>query len=109
MNDTVERLRSHLSVFKSYPKQTGADDMAGVVQSIEMAADQIEKLLAFAKEVIRGSWEGSNLDGGDIQEMAEKHGLLQPEIYDLDKHGDHEDAVPGEDTIHVFVKWMEDR
>lgn len=107
MGNIVERLRSHLSVFKSYPKQTGADDMAGVVQSIEVAADQIEKLLAFAKEVIRGSWEG-NLDGGDIQEMAEKHGLLQPEIYDLDKHGDHEDAVPGEDTIYVFPDWMKD-
>jgi len=64
-----------------------------------------EQLQAFAKAVIRQSWEFS-IDSGDIQELAEKHGLIVPEVYDRAKHGEHEDAVPGEDTIYVFSDWM---
>ena len=46
MTDIVERLRDHLWVVDTYPSQTRAADMAGVVQSIRMAADEIEKLRA---------------------------------------------------------------
>ncbi|PBB75191.1 hypothetical protein CK227_10390 [Mesorhizobium sp. WSM4308] len=42
---------------------------------------------AFAKELIRASWEGC--DGGDIiQEMAEKHGLIKSVPFDPAKHTD---------------------
>lgn len=59
-------------------------------------------LEAFAKEIIRISWEGC--DGGDvIQEIAEKHGLIErvgfnPKIHEDPTGGDME---PG-DTWFVF-------
>lgn len=33
----------------------------------------------FAVEILRGALEGGNFDGGDIQEMGVRHGLLFPE------------------------------
>jgi hypothetical protein len=46
-----------------------------------------EPLDAFAKELIRASWEGC--DGGDIiQEAAEKHGLIKRVPFDPAIHTD---------------------
>ena len=61
-----------------------------------------DRLRAFAKDVIQLAWDGS-IDGGDVQEIALKHNLIKPEIYDPARHGDME-AVPGEDTIYVYTK-----
>jgi hypothetical protein len=35
-------------------------------------------LVAFAREVIRAGWDYGGMDGGEIQDAAEKHGLLVP-------------------------------
>lgn len=40
----------------------------------------IRGLAAFAQEMIRGAMEGGNFDGGDIQESAERHGVLTKEV-----------------------------
>ena len=40
----------------------------------------ITKLRAFAQEIMEAWPAGSGLDGGDIQKIAEKHGLLIYEI-----------------------------
>lgn len=37
------------------------------------------QLQAFAVEMINASFEGGNFDGGDIQDIAVKHGLLRIE------------------------------
>lgn len=37
------------------------------------------QLLAFAREVME-CWPIGDLDGGELQEIAKKHGLLQPEM-----------------------------
>ena len=42
--DIVERLRAHLRVIDAYPEATRADDMAGFVQSVRAALDEIERL-----------------------------------------------------------------
>ena len=44
-------------------------------------------LEAFAKELIRASWEGC-WDGAEIQEIAEKHGLIKSVPFDPAKHTD---------------------
>jgi len=63
----------------------------------------IEKLRAFAKEIIQHAWD-ADIDGSDVQEIAARHGLITEEVYDPAKHGeDIYDAEPGEDTIYVFT------
>lgn len=47
-----------------------------------------QNLFHFAKEVIQVAFDGGSLDGGEIQEMAVKHGLLVEESYDPEKHGE---------------------
>jgi len=37
----------------------------------------IEKLRAFANELM-DEWPGGSFDGGDLQDIAERHGLLKP-------------------------------
>ena len=46
MPDIVEQLRDHLRVIEAYPKETRATDMAGFVQSVRIAIDEIERLRA---------------------------------------------------------------
>lgn len=39
---------------------------------------EFESLRAFARELIQGAFEGGGFDGGDVQDIAVKHGLLVP-------------------------------
>lgn len=41
--------------------------------------DEIDALRAFAQAVM-DTWPGGDLDGGTLQEIAEKYGMLKPEI-----------------------------
>ena len=41
--------------------------------------EQIAALRSFAQDVMR-SWPEGDVDGGDLQEYAEKHGLIVPRI-----------------------------
>jgi hypothetical protein len=72
-----------------------------------MTEAEIANLKAFAKELIKLSWNGCP-DGADVQALAEQHCLIVPVIYDPAAHGDHVEAVPGEDTIYVFSDWLKD-
>jgi hypothetical protein len=60
-------------------------------------------LAEFAKWAIRsGPWDGSDLDGGDIQDKAVECGILVETKYDPEKHGPSEtDQEPG-DPWYVF-------
>jgi hypothetical protein len=46
---------------------------------------EIDQLRAFVTEVMRMDWEGYDIDGGDAQNLAQKHGLLREEPYVLTK------------------------
>jgi len=39
----------------------------------------VDRLRAFANEIVSGAFEGGSIDGGDIQNMGVKHGLLRIE------------------------------
>ena len=57
----------------------------------------------FAIEVISVTLDGGSWDGGDIQELAEKYGILKSVPYDPETHGPNDvDAEPG-GTWFVFV------
>lgn len=45
----------------------------------DAALTRIDALKAFASELISASFEGGSFDGGDIQDIAVKHGLVQIE------------------------------
>lgn len=69
---------------------------------------QIEALKEFFRWAMRESWDGNDIDGGSIQEKAEKLGLIVNVPFDPEKHGepsamyDYIDFNPG-DPWYVFA------
>jgi hypothetical protein len=63
-------------------------------------------LLKFAQAVVRLAWNGG-VDGGDIQGLAEEHGIIVPATYDPAIHGEIDEGEfdPG-DEILVFADWV---
>lgn len=47
-----------------------------------------DKLRAFAREILHEWYDTTDLDGGTLQEMAERHGLLEPHTV-TESCGDH--------------------
>lgn len=47
-----------------------------------------QRLALFANEVICSSWDG-DLDGADIQDLAEKYGLIREVAFDPRRHADN--------------------
>lgn len=64
-------------------------------------------LARFARAVLRFLWDGCDLDGGDIQHLALKHGLIGRTRFDPAKHSDHlgVGAVPGDEWF-VEQPWL---
>ena len=54
--------------------------------------------------MIREAWD-EGFDGGNIQDLAIKHGLIVPAIYDPEKHGVGMESDPG-DEIYIFADWV---
>ena len=67
--------------------------------------DLIERLAAFAEELISDCWFG-NPDGADIQDAAEKHGLIKEAVYDPEIHGEPTDAY--EEPGDLFYELADD-
>ncbi|HHQ4332680.1 TPA: hypothetical protein ACSQQD_003252 [Pseudomonas aeruginosa] len=47
---------------------------------IQELRENAAKLAAFAQEIISGALEGGSFDGADIQESAERHGLITKQV-----------------------------
>lgn len=52
----------------------------GMEMEIEELRENAAKLAAFAQEIISGALEGGSFDGADIQESAERHGLIAKQM-----------------------------
>ncbi|HHJ1512854.1 TPA: hypothetical protein ACQGUU_005951 [Pseudomonas aeruginosa] len=52
----------------------------GMEMEIQELRENAAKLAAFAQEIISGALEGGNFDGADIQESAERHGLITKQV-----------------------------
>ncbi len=58
----------------------------------------------FSKWVMRKMWDSYDIDCGDLQDAAVKHGIIKEVPYDPEKHGESEyDQEPG-DPWYVFVE-----
>ncbi|WP_434523344.1 hypothetical protein [Pseudomonas aeruginosa] len=52
----------------------------GMEMEIEELRENAAKFAAFAQEIISGALEGGSFDGADIQESAERHGLIAKHV-----------------------------
>ncbi|MFG4413079.1 hypothetical protein [Pseudomonas aeruginosa] len=52
----------------------------GMEMEIQELRESAAKLAAFAQEIISGALEGGSFDGADIQESAERHGLIAKQV-----------------------------
>ncbi len=52
----------------------------GMEMEIEELRENAAKLATFAQEIISGALEGGSFDGADIQESAERHGLIAKQV-----------------------------
>ncbi len=66
--------------------------------SIEILADEVERLREFAAYVMAEAWDHNEPDGGSVQDKAESLGLI--ELHPIDS----EDSIDGE-TEHFFLSW----
>lgn len=64
-------------------------------------------LARFAREVLGALWEGYDLDGGEIQNLGLKHGLIREVAFHPARHTDHlgVGAAVG-DPWYVEEKWL---
>lgn len=54
-------------------------ELRQALAKVEQQAKDVETLRAFAQEIMDGWPDCSGIDGDDLQNIAEKHGLLKPE------------------------------
>lgn len=64
-------------------------------------------LARFARDVLATLWEGCHLDGGEIQDLAEKHGLIREVSFHPARHTDHLGVgAQAGDPWWVEEKWL---
>ena len=75
----------------------------------DIVMDKNKRLKDFARPVIRQvCWSLFNLDGGDVQEWAEKQGLIVPHIATAEDVDDESDYGVG-DKIYKFSELLQEK
>ncbi len=101
---TVTADRDHLCDLIDAVRTEHEDRLAGTLEG--KLKDENKRLKEFARHVIRQEcWLISNLDGGDLQELAEKLGLIVPHTAtedDIDEDCDYDVG----DKIFKFSDWL---
>ena len=62
------------------PRNMKTEREHAAAREIDKLREERAQLRAFALEIMEAWPDGSGLDGGDLQKLAEKHGLLSYEI-----------------------------
>lgn len=57
-----------------------------VIEYVHGLVAESEAMDKFVDECLQVAWEGGSLDGGEIQDIGLKHGLLREEVYSSDQH-----------------------
>lgn len=71
-------------------------------EQVQQLQSENERLKGFARKVIKETcWNINEIDGGDVQELAEKLGLIVPKTATEDDVDDFSDFEAG-DTIYQF-------
>lgn len=58
----------------------------------------------FAKECVRGVWDGYGLDAGDIEALAVCWGIIIPVSFDPKRHKDHSGITEEGDPWYEYTE-----
>lgn len=76
-------------------------------ETIERLTQQRDALIRFARDMILEAFDGCDVDGGTIQDVAEREGLLIRTTYDPAVHKEVGDVEAGDEWF-VVADWMKD-
>ncbi|WP_205583136.1 hypothetical protein [Pseudomonas aeruginosa] len=82
LREEVAALRTKLAMAEDAAAKgdAGRQQCGGMEMEIEELRENAAKFAAFAQEIISGALEGGSFDGADIQESAERHGLIAKQV-----------------------------
>ncbi|HHH9242598.1 TPA: hypothetical protein ACP31B_001801 [Pseudomonas aeruginosa] len=82
LREEVAKLRTKLAMAEDAAAKGDAarQQCGGMEMEIEELRENAAKLAIFAQEIISGALEGGSFDGADIQESAERHGLIAKQV-----------------------------
>ncbi|WCV87999.1 hypothetical protein KK198_16095 [Pseudomonas aeruginosa] len=82
LSQEVSALRTKLAMAEDAAAKGDAarHQCGGMEMEIQELRENAAKLAAFAQEIISGALEGGSFDGADIQESAERHGLIAKQM-----------------------------
>ncbi|WP_236081656.1 hypothetical protein [Pseudomonas aeruginosa] len=82
LREEVAALRTKLAMAEDAAAKGDAarQQCGGMEMEIQELRENAAKLAAFAQEIISGALEGGSFDGADIQESAERHGLIAKHV-----------------------------
>ncbi|MFU3956812.1 hypothetical protein ACM7EA_30725 [Pseudomonas aeruginosa] len=82
LREEVAKLRTKLAMAEDAAAKGDAarQQCGGMEMEIEELRENAAKFAAFAQEIISGALEGGSFDGTDIQESAERHGLIAKHV-----------------------------
>ncbi|HHX7062984.1 TPA: hypothetical protein ACVGOK_000171 [Pseudomonas aeruginosa] len=82
LREEVAALRTKLAMAEDAAAKGDAarQQCGGMEMEIQELRENAAKLAAFAQEIISGALEGGSFDGADIQESAERHGLIAKQV-----------------------------
>ncbi|HEH9446319.1 hypothetical protein [Pseudomonas aeruginosa] len=82
LREEVAKLRTKLAMAEDAAAKGDAarQQCGGMEMEIEELRENAAKFAAFAQEIISGALEGGSFDGADIQESAERHGLIAKQM-----------------------------
>ncbi|WP_316963142.1 hypothetical protein [Pseudomonas aeruginosa] len=82
LREEVAALRAKLAMAEDAAAKGDAarQQCGGMEMEIQELRENAAKLAAFAQEIISGALEGGSFDGADIQESAERHGLIAKQM-----------------------------
>lgn len=82
LREEVAALRTKLAMAEDAAAKGDAarQQCGGMEMEIQELRENAAKLATFAQEIISGALEGGSFDGADIQESAERHGLIAKQM-----------------------------
>ncbi|KQJ58211.1 hypothetical protein AN280_02830 [Pseudomonas aeruginosa] len=82
LREEVAALRAKLAMAEDAAAKGDAarQQCGGMEMEIQELRENAAKLAAFAQEIISGALEGGSFDGADIQDSAERHGLIAKQV-----------------------------
>lgn len=98
--EMFQQTREELALYKKRLAEVEDESANMLIQErriVEQVKAERDKALGFSAEIIRIAFDGGNADGGQIQEIGVKHGLLAAVEYDPELHGECDWAEPGDD------------